>query len=205
MTPPQNLFPLSHCFTLLFPILSFFSVCLRGCPFCCFFSRLPSPRQLSLHNLLIFSVCTSSSFSITYTSPLFSSCHPQQLTDQTLPVGDTSPTRPTPTWARSLVHVGARARAKARVEIVGVGGLYQGQQDGPSHHNHSLPAVPSVPILLPLLKRFCPPRVGATRHAYQLSQGWSESTGSGGRRLVNSPEAAKCSRQLTQTDTEVHR
>lgn len=59
--------------------------------------------------------------------------------------------------------------------------------------------------LLPLLLLFCPPHVRATRHAYQLSPGWSESTGSGGRRLVNSPEAPKCLHQLIQMDTEMHR
>lgn len=31
---------------------------------------------------------------------------------------------------------------------------YGGQQDGPSHHNHSLPAVLSVPVVLPLLAFF---------------------------------------------------
>lgn len=86
---------------------------------------------------------------------------------------------------------------------LGVGGL--GQQDGPSHHNHSLPAGPSVLSLLSLLLLFCLPHVTATRHAYQLIPGWSESTGSGGRRLVNSPEAAECSHQLMQTDSEMRR
>lgn len=52
--------------------------------------------------------------------------------------------------------------------------------------------------MLPLLLLCCPPHVRAARHAYQLSPGWSESTGSDGRRLVNSPEAAECLHQLIQ-------
>lgn len=74
----------------------------------------------------------------------------------------------------------------------GEGGDYRGKQDGPSHHNHSLPAVPSVLAPLPLFMLFCSAHVKATRRVYQLSPGWSESSGSGGRRLVKSPEAANC-------------
>lgn len=63
-----------------------------------------------------------------------------------------------------------------------------------------------IHCLLVLLSSACflsscfvvPPHVGATWHAYQLSLGCSESTGSGGRRLVNSPEAAERSRRLRQ-------
>lgn len=40
---------------------------------------------------------------------------------------------------------------------------------------------------------------GPARHVHQLSPGCSESMGSGGRRLVNSPEAAWCSWSLIQT------
>lgn len=63
-----------------------------------------------------------------------------------------------------------------------------------------------IHCLLVLLSSACflsscfvvPPHVRATWHAYQLSLGCSESTGSGGRRLVNSPGAVERSRRPTQ-------
>lgn len=136
---------------------------------------------------------------------LSSSCQARQLTDQTLPAGDTSPTL---TRARSPAHdAGASARAKAAVSagrwgvcrgVVGVAGAIK-----------MAPVTIIIHCLLFLLSSThtpTPPALlssscrGPAWHAHQLSPGCSESMGSGGRRLVNSPGAAQRSWRLLKLE-----
>lgn len=131
---------------------------------------------------------------------LSSSCQARQLTDQTLPAGDTSPTL---TRARSSAHdAGASARAKAAV-YAGRWGVCRGV--GVAGAIKMAPVTIIIHCLLFLLSSThtpTPPALlssscqGPARHAHQLSPGCSESMGSGGRRLVNSPEAAQRSWRL---------